>query len=463
LDSAAEAIYGIDKEGRCTFCNLSCITLLGYFTQEDLLGENMHWKIHHSRVDGTLVLIEECKIINAVKRGQGVHVDDEVFWKADGTCFFAEYYAYPQVKDDEVIGAVITFMDMTDRKKREEKIQYLSNHDTLTGLYNRRYFEEDRNQIDRLENLPLSVIFADINGLKMTNDIFGHAAGDELIKKSAEILLHSCRENDLIARVGGDEFIILLPKTDKETAEKILLRIKSGFSHARVAAIKCSIALGSAMKISMEQALDEVISNAEDAMYQDKTLNRKAVNQDIIDTIVETLHAKSPKEKQHSIVVSELCGEIGAWLHLPKPTINKLKREGFIHDIGKIVLTPHILSKETLSEEEYEGRQQHAVVGYRILNLFDDTLDLAEDVYGHHERWDGKGYPRGLKGEQIPLLSRIISVAERYERILSMGDLPFAERKKIAIKAIKEGAGKQFDPFIAKLFAEMMHQKIEEE
>jgi len=203
LDSTAEAIYGMDLNGECTFCNMSCIKLLGYNSQDELLGENMHHQNHHTRRDGKPFPIDDCRIFQSIKQGKGFEADDEVFWRTDGTSFDVEYHAYPQIKNGEVIGGVVTFMDITERKQREAEIQYLSSHDTLTGLHNRRCFEENRMKIDNPEYLPLSVIFADINGLKMTNDIFGHAAGDELIKKSAEILVRSCRENDIVARVGA--------------------------------------------------------------------------------------------------------------------------------------------------------------------------------------------------------------------------------------------------------------------
>lgn len=458
LDSTAEAIYGVDLNGNCTFCNLSCIRLLGYEKPEDLLGKNMHIQIHHSRQDGTPIPPGQCKISEAMRLAKGVEAKDDVFWKADGTAFNVEYRAFPQIKNGKVIGAVVTFSDITEQKRKEEEIRYLSCHDTLTGLYNRRCFEENREKIDTPENLPLSIIFADINGLKMTNDIFGHAAGDELIKKSAQILINSCRKNDIIARTGGDEFVILLPKTDAENAKKILKQIKNGFSDARVEAIKCSIALGCDTKTSIEQPLEEIMANAENAMYKDKTINRKTVNKNIIDTIVDTLHTRSPKEKQHSITVSDLCGKVGKALGLPPTEISKLKRAGYLHDIGKIILDKDTLikSKENLNEEEYEKMQQHSVVGYRILNLFDDTLDLAEYVYGHHENWDGSGYPRGLKGDQIPLISRIISVVEVYERELVKRALPIEVRKRQATEKIKEGMNTRFDPKIAQIMIDMM-------
>jgi putative nucleotidyltransferase with HDIG domain len=204
------------------------------------------------------------------------------------------------------------------------------------------------------------------------------------------------------------------------------------------------------------------MANAENSMYRDKTMNRKSSNREIINSIIDTLRSKHPREKQHSVAVSELCSQIGSALNLSLPEISVLERAGYLHDIGKIVLDESILSKvssKALTEEEREKVRQHSVVGYRILNLFDDTLDLAEYAYSHHERWDGKGYPRGLAGEQIPLISRIISVAEAYERVLNRGDGSIEERRETAIRAVREGAGKQFDPKIAGLFIEMIEEK----
>ncbi len=459
LDSAAEAIYGIDLNGNCTFCNRNCIEILGYTNEDELLGKNMHNHIHYNRVDGTPMPLKECKIFQAFKDGKGTQVEDEVFWKSDGTSIDVEYHSFPQIKNGEIIGAVVTFMDITTRKQRENEIQYLNYHDTLTGLYNRRCFDKNRMKIDIEDNLPLSVIFADINGLKMTNDIFGHAAGDDLIKKSASILVDSCRENDFVARVGGDEFIILLPNTTEKDAEKILARIRSGFSAARVAAIKCSISIGLDTKRGPDQSLDEIMANAENAMYKDKTMNRKSINKEIIDAIMEVLHSKSPKEKQHSVEVSKLCGEVGYFLNLSDPEINRLKRAGYLHDIGKIILDEEELDKEHMTEEEVEIVRQHSVTGYRILNLFDDTVDLAEYIYSHHERWDGTGYPRGLQGEDIPLISRIISIVETYERVLNRSELSKEERKQSAIEVIKKGAASQFDPYIAELFIRKLNEK----
>ncbi len=460
LDSTAEAIYGIDIEGNCTFCNTSCIEMLGYKNQDELLGENMHLKIHHSHKDGTLLPKEECQIFKTFITGESAYVDDEVLWRADGTSFDAEYYSHLQYKDGKIVGAVVNFMDTTQRKSNEAQIKYLSSHDSLTGLYNRSSFENALRKLDREENLPISTIYGDVNGLKLTNDIFGHQAGDALLKKVAEILKKACRDGDIIARMGGDEFIILLPKTQASDSDKIVSRVKTDLSKEKIAAIKCSVSMGRDTKTCIDQEIESTVKNAENEMYKEKILSRTAVNSDMINTIITTLHDRSPREKQHSIAVSKLCRNIGKAMNLPETEIKKLKEIGFLHDIGKIVLSDDILRKESfLEEKEEKEMQQHSVVGYRILNIFDDTLDIAEGVYSHHESWDGTGYPKGLKGEEIPRLARILAVAQAYEAMINIFNKN-AKSKEAAILEIKNLAGKKYDPDIVNVFIDSVLGKI---
>lgn len=457
LDSITESIFGIDADGRITFCNNNCAKTLGYGSTEDLIGKNLSQLLYMGRSDSISASADDCVIFQAMDQGKSVDTGEEVFRRADGARLEAEYHSCPEEKDGKVVGSVITFIDVLDRKKRENELRYLSCHDTMTGLCNRYCYETSLNEFDRPENLPLSVVFADINGLKITNDIFGHKAGDELIKKTAGILKRACCESDFIARIGGDEFIILMPRTSADTAERVISQIRAGFAGERLSAVKCSSSLGRDTKINPNQSLEVVIANAESAMYKDKTLNLHSVNSEIIDTIVETLHQRNPREKRHSAFVSELCGELGYALKLTEAEISKLKRAGHLHDIGKISIDESILGKDDPTEEEQRKIQLHSVAGYRILNFFEETLDLAECVYVIHERWDGSGYPLGLKGEQIPLISRIISVADSYENWLNGGTCS-DNAKKTAIERIRAEGGKMFDPNITEIFVEMINK-----
>ena len=455
LDSTVEAIYGMDIEGKCTFCNASGLKMLGYLSQEELLGKDIHLQIHHTFKDGRDMPLEECKIYKALLDKKGTHANDEVFWRKDGTSFDVEYHSYPQFKDGEIIGAVVTFMDNTDRKKSEERIRYLSYHDSLTGIFNRMFFEEQLKRLDTKKNLPLSIIFGDVNGLKLTNDIFGHAAGDELLKKSAEIFKRVCREEDIVARVGGDEFAVLLPNTEARDADKIMNRIRDEFSKEKIIAIKGSISLGYETKISSDEHIERTMEKAEQWMYKEKMLNRKDIDSEMIKTIIETLHNRSPEEMEHSRSVSDLCEKIGQEMKMSETEVRKLKDAGFLHDIGKIVLEEDMLNRKDITDEESKKLEQHSVIGYRILNLFDDTLDLAEGVLGHHENWDGSGYPKGLMGEEIPKIARIIRIVECYHAMTdgTKGDVMSKEE---ALEEIKNQSEVIFDPEIVDVFVKMM-------
>ena len=407
LDSTAEAIFGIDKDSNCTFYNAAGIKMLGY-DQDELIGENIHNLFHHTRRDGTPIPITECEMLRTINTGISYYTDDEIFWKKDGNYIDVEYYAYPQFKDGEVVGAVITFMDITESKKAKERIRYLNYHDRVTGLYNRMAFETELEKIDQEENLPLSIIYGDVNGLKLLNDMMGHEKGDELLRKTAEVLTRVSGDYGIISRIGGDEFIVLLPNTDLITANNLVQRIKTELALESIAGISGSISLGTASKTISSQNIKAVLKNAEEAMYTAKTMESRNVNSNMLKDIMETLYEKSPRERLHRANVSRLSEEIASNMGLPENKVSKAKYAGFYHDIGKIVLDKSILNKGgKLNEEESEEMKRHPLIGYRILNLFNETLNIAEAVFLHHERWDGKGYPKGLEGDEIPVCKAV--------------------------------------------------------
>lgn len=460
LDSTAEGIFGIDLTGKTIFCNDSCIKLLGYQSQEDLLGKNIHSIIHYKKSDGGGISQEECKILSSVQTNEKVYVDDETFWKADGTKINVEYHSYPKLKAGVIVGVVVTFIDITEKKKDEEQIKYLSCHDSLTGLLNRQCFQYNLKSYDQQSFLPISIIFGDLNGLKLMNDVFGHAAGDMLIQKTAEVLKKVCRSGDRIARVGGDEFIVLLPKTDAGETIKLMDGIRTEMSKEKIFDIKCSIAIGFDSKVTSSQNIEEVIGNAEREMYKEKLLSKRNYSVDTIQSIMNTLYERDPREKVHSERIVSLCNIMSEALGLTLYEQKLLNKVGYIQGIGKIVLDEEVLKKEVLDEREAYQLQQHPVVGYRILNLFDNTLDLANYVYAQHEKWDGTGIPKGLRGEEIPLISRVIAILERYEEALSKNEYNLSRGKVMALKEIQEGAGKDFDPQLAELFIKVMKEII---
>ncbi len=455
LDTTADAIYGIDIDGTCTFCNTSCIDILGYDNQLELIGKNMHYQIHHTRSDSTKMPIEECRLIKAMGNGAGFTADDEVFWRKDGTYFHVEYHVYPQLKDGDVVGAVVTFEDITETRKARKQIEFLSSHDIVTGLYNRMFFDNMFKKMDVNKNLPISIIYGDVNGLKLVNDIYGHEKGDELLKRTAEVMTRVCREEDIIARIGGDEFVILLANTEAKNANKVIKRIKSELAAEKIAGIKGSIALASDTKTSPDEDLETVYKNAETKMYRIKTLERRSINVGMLQDIMESLYEKSPREKSHSENVANICKNIAIKMDLPETDIRKAYDAGYYHDIGKIILDKNILNKnDKFTKEEKEEMKRHPMIGYRILNIFDETMYIAETVLAHHERWDGTGYPKNLKGKEIPLYARIVSVAKEYDSLTNRVDGSGLSHEE-AIEEIKSQSGRKFDPYIVEKFLEI--------
>ena len=340
--------------------------------------------------------------------------------------------------------------DVTDRMAKESKISYLSYHDQLTGLYNRRFYEEEMQRLDTERDLPLSVAMGDVNGLKLINDSFGHMAGDELLKRTAEIIKEACRADDIVARLGGDEFIIILPRTDSGETEKVIERIRKLCQKEKVNEVALSISFGYETKTKKEQKIMDVFRTAEDRMYRNKLKESSTLRSRIIDVIVNILYEKNNREMQHSKNVSKISSAIASEMELDTELMNQIKLAGLMHDIGKIGLSEEILnSLNKPSLEEWKQIRKHPEIGYRILSSSDEFADIAIFVLDHHERWDGKGYPKGLKGDDIPLAARIIAVAEAFDAMTGSKTYKEVMGEKEAGAEIRNGAGKQFDPEIA--------------
>ena len=349
----------------------------------------------------------------------------------------------------ESLGNVIVFRDVTERNRIEEENRYLTYHDKLTGLYNRRFFEEEVSRLNASRELPISVIVGDVNGLKLINDAFGHLAGDSLLTAAGRAVQSVCREEDIVARWGGDEYIILLPRTGLEDSEKIAERIREKCRGSQVSGVTLSIALGCATKNMQGEDLMAVIKRADNAMYQSKLIEGKSMKNHAVQSILSTLYESSETEEIHSRRVSDLCKILAGALRLSHLEASDLILLGELHDIGKVTLDRNILNKPgPLTPKEYAAVKQHSVKGYNILHASVDLAHLADCVLYHHERWDGTGYPSGLQAENIPLFSRIVTVADTYEAMT--GTRPYRKPvgKEEALAEIQRCSGSQFDPSI---------------
>ena len=357
-------------------------------------------------------------------------------------------------------GILINFHDISESKQRENEILYLSYHDALTGLYNRAYFDEEKKRLDTGRQLPISLIMGDVNGLKLTNDAFGHNEGDKLLIIIARILKAACRQEDIVARIGGDEFCILLPDTPFAVAQSISDRISKACSSYKNKApnnlaVQPSIALGYATKTAEDENIDSIQKDAEDFMYRRKLLEHKSTHGAMISSIKATMTETSHETEEHSERMVKLSRALGRELKLSDQQLVDLDLVSTLHDIGKICIHEKILAKPgKLTREEWAEIKKHPEAGYRITQASSELTRVAQYILCHHERWDGKGYPSGLAGQSIPLLSRVIAVVDAYDAMTQ--DRPYrkAMAREVAIEEIVLNAGTQFDPDIARIFVE---------
>jgi len=351
-------------------------------------------------------------------------------------------------------------MDVTEQKRKEEDIIYTSNHDYLTGLPNRKYFEEKLSELDNEQFYPLTVAMIDLDGLKLINDAYGHDLGDEVLVKISDVLKTHISDEDFVARIGGDEFVMICPNTNARDFEVI----KNSISNDNLSFIynefKFSISVGYDVKTNATTHIKDVLKNAEDKMYANKILHGQSARNETIMTLFETLKQKYEEEKIHSSRVSEYCRMMGENLGLSEDQIKELEFAGLMHDIGKITIPDRILDKPgKLTEDEWIVMKTHTINGYHILRSADKYSMLAEYALTHHERWDGKGYPNGLKENEIPLFSRIISVCDSYEAMTA--DRPYRKALdyKVAIAELNRCAGSQFDKELVEIFIKSIVEK----
>lgn len=460
MKSVGDGIIAVDLHKRVTMMNKVAEDLTGWTIQEakgqdfkavfNLAHENPEYFVLNP-VDEVLRTDQSYELTNHA-----------VITSRNGAQVFIEDSATP-IKDGEgnTTGVVLIFRDVSERKAQNKKIEFLSYHDQLTGLYNRRYYEAARERLDERSQYPLSIIMGDVNGLKMTNDAFGHLAGDALLKAAGCVLTRCCRAEDIIVRWGGDEFVILLPNTDENIVKKRMTQMIAAVESYPVDQGILSISFGWATKHSEAEAFKELFIRAESMMYRNKLMMKAEVRKNTIQSIMSALYKKSDAERIHSEQTCHYCQRIAAAMNLNAVEIEQLKWVSLLHDIGKVSIQNEILEKKgKLTLEEWIKIKKHPETGYHIVNTAPEMAEIANVILSHHERWDGKGYPKGLAGEDIPVLSRIIAIGASYDTILSERTYKKSKTKNEALQELKKNAGTQFDPRIVSLFVSQMESSL---
>lgn len=372
----------------------------------------------------------------------------------------AEYKLLSQGADtDALIMMILT--DITEKVAAEEQIRYLSYHDKMTGLYNRAYMETLLSTYDTADFFPISIIILDMNGLKIFNDVFGHQQGDALLVTMARILEQCCRKQDVIARWGGDEFLIVMPRTNVSACRAIGDSIEAACEQTELQQIKVSAAMGYATEMDGPLNFTELFAQAENHMYSDKQGKKRELFQSFVAHLEKTLYDYCGEIPHHGERVRQLTEEFLVYLGNPLQEAEKvtLFQLAQFHDIGKAAIAAQIWNRPgKLSPEEWQLAKTHSDIGYRLANAIDEK-ELAEAILAHHEWWNGTGYPLGLAGEEIPLSIRIFVLADFYDTLLHERPYRAALSHEEALAEIEAAKGGYLDPKLAKEFLQYMAEQ----
>ena len=348
---------------------------------------------------------------------------------------------------------ITVFLDITDAKEKEREVRFLSDHDKLTGLYNRHYMESQLQLLANPKYLPLSIVMADVNGLKLTNDAFGHDMGDDLLKMTADLFQDVFKEPNIVARIGGDEFVVLLPNISKDLLIPMLNELGGKMKASNLGPIPLSISIGDATRNAITEDIQQIFKEAEDLMYRQKLTESVSTRTNIVQSIFKQMENEHRDIYDHQIRVRQLVEQTFDVFNIEERNKEKLLMAAAHHDVGLLVVDKSIVnSVDVLSENEFLELRRHSECGYRILSAISEYSAASEIVLAHHERFDGSGYPKNLRGNDIPYLSRVLSILDAYDSMTNKGHYSRLYTKEEAIEELRNNAGGQFDPDVVERF-----------
>ncbi|MFC5470877.1 diguanylate cyclase domain-containing protein [Cohnella suwonensis] len=396
------------------------------------------------------------------KRPERISTELPAMIERDGMRIRIEYKRIdmPGVIEEPRIMIIMT--DETEQHQSREMLEFLSTHDPLTGMYNRNYLDlwVDK-EYRQTSGVPLSVVMADMNGLKLVNDVFGHRSGDGLLIRASELILRIFREEAVCIRWGGDEFLILLPDTDAEACQSKVRHLMEAFEDSEPSPIKISMAVGTATLTHPEERFSELFVRAEKEMYKRKLIESRNVRRQLIEDISGKMYASGIEDPAHIARVTDMALGLAERMDIPRYSSQTelLQKLAALHDVGKIAIPKDILlNAGELTPYQREIVQTHSEIGYRLVFSLGEPA-LAESILSLHERWDGNGYPHGIMKDQIPEPARLFAVVDAYD--VMTHDQPYrnALSREEAISRIKDGSGSQFDPVIAEKFVGWLEER----
>lgn len=441
LESVVDGVIAEDEFGKINYINLPGRKLLDI--GEDYIGKaagdffKAYWKDSEELIsDEPTKGNVECRVVTHSGKQYAVIMKIAVITSEEGIH----------------LGRAVTLTNITGEIELQSRVNYLTFHDSMTGLYNRNYLDEEIDRLNRVRLLPITIIMADLNGLKISNDLMGHSEGDEIIRMSADVLRNACRGEDLIARIGGDEFLVFLPETDEAAAEVICQRILAACQRRMTKLGPLSMAVGYYTKNVASENIRLCITKADEDMYAKKNQMKRRFYEDIFSFLYR-------KMMSHAYEGSHMTGRVRdfmAEMCLLDPATKGLVKEAVllseVYDIGMICLDEDIYSTKILDEADKKSIKRHCETGARIADMSQAHQKISKYILYHHHRFDGMGAADAVMGEQIPMLSRLLAVADSYVAVTSERVYRDPMTPKQAASEIAKGSGNQFDPWAVDLF-----------
>ena len=430
------------NESYCRFLGYSADEIVGRVWSEFSLPEDQHISDN-----ATFLLMSGAEETITI---------DKRFKRKDGRVVWANVTVSPLTIGKDTHESLGMIIDITERKEHEEKLLHISTHDTLTGLFSYNHFEQYVERYSVHPDKPVAIILADVDGLKILNEAFGQSEGNRLLRIVTRILRESTNDSDYLARIGGDEFAIILSDRSEAEYQQIAKELSTKLTAIPMAGgMEMSVSIVLVLVGEGEKTLKNALVEAKKALATRKLFIEAPSRGNLVHTIINALHVRNKREEHHSRRVSFLSEQLGRAVGLSDEEVGQLRLAGLFHDIGKIAIDEELLNKPTpFTDEDRSEMERHVEIGYRLLASVEDMAPIAQIVLAHHERIDGAGYPRKLKGEAIPLQARIIAIADAYDAMTSVRTYQKQISSREAASELKANGGTQFDRSLTKRFIE---------
>lgn len=350
--------------------------------------------------------------------------------------------------------AVIIGTDLTELIKHQRELADLKNQDQLTKLYSRSYLLKRLHKLNiEQSGGSLGIIFINVPNLHVINDSLGFEFGDRVLLHIAKLLTNNTLPTDLVARWSNSDFIIIMMGGFQDRIKGLVKNLEEVVIKDPLGNFPLNLVLGWEEWTDKEDDLYSVFRKAKGRMQRRRKMEANALENSTVSALMGVLYVRSTREEQHSLRVSELCVQLAKELKLGKTREKDLALAGLFHDLGKVAIDSTILNKAgPLNDREWKEMKTHPLKGSEVLNLVPGMDQIAEAVLSHHERYDGSGYPRGLKGTEIPLMARVIAVADSYDAMISERPYKQSKSEQEALAELQKESGTSYDPLVVEAF-----------